>query len=64
MVNKRVIREHLLRDPVILAAMSEHRKAKNSSEEKTRRNVEQYVDEIVPFFDVLSYYKLGYNIAR
>jgi glycerol-3-phosphate O-acyltransferase len=64
LVNKRVIREHLLHDPVILAAMEEHRKAKNSSEEETRRNVEQYVDEIVPFFDVLSYYKLGYNIAR
>lgn len=34
------------------------------SETETRRQVEQYVDEIVPFFDVLSYYKLGYNIAR
>ena len=34
------------------------------SEAETRRQVEQYVDEIVPFFDVLSYYKLGYNIAR
>ena len=34
------------------------------SESQTRRQVELYVDEIVPFFDVLSYYKLGYNIAR
>jgi glycerol-3-phosphate O-acyltransferase len=34
------------------------------SEAETRRQVELYVDEIVPFFDVLSYYKLGYNIAR
>ncbi len=34
------------------------------SEAETQRQVELYVDEIVPFFDVLSYYKLGYNIAR
>jgi len=29
-----------------------------------RRRVEQYVDEIVPQLNVLSYYKIGYNLAR
>ncbi len=64
LVNKRVIRENLLHDPVVLQAMEEHRRANGSSEQETRRNVEDYIDEIVPFFDVLSYYKFGYNIAR
>ena len=26
--------------------------------------VNQYIDEIVPFFNVLSYYRIGYNLAR
>jgi len=64
LVNKRVIREHLLSDQVILEAMKEHRRVKGSSEEDTRKSVERYIDEIVPFFDVLSYYKFGYNVAR
>ncbi len=34
------------------------------SETEGSELVEDYVNEIVPFFDVLSYYKLGYNIAR
>jgi len=29
-----------------------------------RRRVEQYVDEIVPQLNVLSYYKIGYNLAK
>src|SRR5207247_2576106 len=29
-----------------------------------RRQVEQYVDEIVPQLNVLSYYKIGYNLAK
>jgi glycerol-3-phosphate O-acyltransferase len=64
LVNKRVIREDLLRDRVVVEAMQEHMKVKGASEEETRRSVEAYADEIVPFFDVLSYYKLGYNVAR
>ena len=64
LVNKRVIREQLLSDQVISEAMKEHRRVKGSSEEDTRKSVERYIDEIVPFFDVLSYYKFGYNVAR
>src|SRR5260221_8200577 len=40
--------------------MKEHR----LSELETRVRVEQYIDEILPFFNVLSYYKLGYNISK
>ncbi|HET7042870.1 MAG TPA: 1-acyl-sn-glycerol-3-phosphate acyltransferase, partial [Gemmatimonadales bacterium] len=33
-------------------------------EPEVRHRVERYIDEIVPYFNVLSYYRLGYNLAR
>jgi glycerol-3-phosphate O-acyltransferase len=40
--------------------MHEHR----VGELETRIRVERYIDEILPFFNVLSYYKFGYNASR
>jgi glycerol-3-phosphate O-acyltransferase len=40
--------------------MTEH----GLSEKTVRRQVRRYLDEIIPHFNVLSYYKLGYNIAK
>ena len=34
------------------------------SEADARKAVEEYISEIVPVFNVLSYYKFGYNVAR
>jgi len=34
------------------------------SEQTVRRQVRRYLDEIIPHFNVLSYYKLGYNVAK
>jgi len=34
------------------------------SEKAVRRQVRKYLDEIIPHFNVLSYYKLGYNLAK
>ena len=34
------------------------------SEKAVRRQVRKYLDEIIPHFNVLSYYKLGYNVAK
>jgi len=62
--SKRVIREELLRDPVVLAAMERQCAADGVDELDCRVRVERYVDEIVPYFSILSYYKFGYNIAR
>ena len=64
LVSKPAIRDALLRDTTVQAAIHDHCNRHGVNEAETRRLVEQYVDEIVPFFDVLSYYKLGYNIAR
>jgi glycerol-3-phosphate O-acyltransferase len=64
LVERDRIREQLLRDPVILAAVDEHASEHGMAESQVRLRVNQYVDEIVPFFSVLSYYRLGYNLAR
>jgi len=40
--------------------MAEH----GLSEKTVRRQVRKYLDEIIPHFNVLSYYKLGYNVAK
>ena len=34
------------------------------TEKAVRRLVRKYLDEIIPHFNVLSYYKLGYNVAK
>ncbi len=64
LVSKRRIRESLLSDPVVRLAMGEHAREHGVSELDARVRVERYVDEIVPQFNVLSYYKFGYNVAR
>src|SRR4051812_17808400 len=44
--------------------MKTYMKEKKLSELETRVRVEQYIDEILPFFNVLSYYKIAYNLSR
>jgi glycerol-3-phosphate O-acyltransferase len=40
--------------------MAEH----GLTEKQVRRQVRAYLDEIIPHFNVLSYYKVGYNVAK
>jgi len=40
--------------------MAEH----GLSEQAVRRQVRKYLDEIIPHFNVLSYYRIGYNAAK
>ena len=64
LVQRDRIREALVADPVIAAAIAEHATLHRMSEPQVRLRVNQYVDEIVPFFNVLSYYRIGYNLYR
>jgi glycerol-3-phosphate O-acyltransferase len=64
LVNKQAIREELMRDDAVSAAIEEHCRTSGATRAEAWTRVDDYVDEIVPFFDVLSYYKIGYNIAR
>lgn len=64
LVSKRTIREQLLQDPRVLAAVREYGQEHGVTQLDARIRVERYIDEIVPYFNVLSYYRLGYNLAR
>lgn len=64
LVRRSVIRDELLLDDAIHAAIRVHCREHNLPEPQVRAQVEAYIREIVPFFNVLSYYRLGYNLSR
>jgi glycerol-3-phosphate O-acyltransferase len=64
LVSKRAIRDELLRDNVVQHAIGEYRRQHGTTEMDVRVRVESYIEEIVPYFNVLTYYRFGYNVAR
>jgi glycerol-3-phosphate O-acyltransferase len=64
LVRRSVIRDELLLDDAVHAAIRAHCREHHVPEPEVRTRVEGYIREIVPFFNVLSYYKLGYNLSR
>ncbi len=64
LVRRDRIREALLQDPVVVSAIAAYAAERRADPGQVRRMVNEYIDEIVPFFNVLSYYKLGYNLSR
>ena len=64
LVRRSVIRDELLLDDTVHAAIRAHCREHHLPEPEVRALVESYIREIVPFFNVLSYYKLGYNLSR
>lgn len=61
---RRRVKEALLDDPVVGAAVADHAREHRLPEARVWRRVARYIDEIVPYLNVLSYYKLGYNAAK
>lgn len=64
LVRRSIIRDELLLDDAVHAAIRAHCREHGVPEPEVRARVESYIREIVPFFNVLSYYKLGYNLSR
>jgi glycerol-3-phosphate O-acyltransferase len=64
LVASALVKRELLADPEIGRAIDAHAVAHRQTRARVERKVARYVDEIVPFFNVLSYYKLGYNISK
>jgi glycerol-3-phosphate O-acyltransferase len=64
LVSRRSIHDDLILDPIVVGAMRDHMRQHKLTELEVRVRVEQYIDEILPFFNVLSYYRLGYNLAK
>jgi glycerol-3-phosphate O-acyltransferase len=64
LVERDEIRVVLMSDPAVMAAITTYAREHDTGEGSVRVRVNEYIDEIVPFFNVLSYYKLGYNFSR
>ncbi|MFL5479893.1 MAG: 1-acyl-sn-glycerol-3-phosphate acyltransferase, partial [Gemmatimonadaceae bacterium] len=64
LAKKSFIRASLLDDPAIARAVDEHSRESNVPQAETWRRVETYIDEIVPFFNILTYYKIGLAFSR
>src|SRR4051812_17436073 len=64
LTEKARIREDLLKDKEVLDAMLEHARESGASLAETETRVRLYLDEIVPAFDLISYYRVGMPIAR
>ncbi|MGH7569147.1 MAG: 1-acyl-sn-glycerol-3-phosphate acyltransferase, partial [Gemmatimonadales bacterium] len=61
---RRLAQAALAEDPAIAAAVRAHSAAHGLPEAAVRRRANAYLDEILPHFNVLSYYKVGYNLAK
>ena len=64
LTKKALIKETLLADESIAAAVKEHSAECSIDEAATWRRVEEYIDEIVPFFNILTYYKVGLAVSK
>lgn len=63
-MHKVVVKHELMNDPDIHEEIIAHAKEKNLTIYEVEGRVEGYIDEIVPAFNLLSYYKIGYWVAN
>jgi glycerol-3-phosphate O-acyltransferase len=64
LARRRFVRERLIADEGIAAAVREHARENGVSEEQVWRKVHGYITEIVPFFNIVAYYQVGYRVAK
>ena len=57
------VRARLLDDPAIEAAVARHAAERGVEERKVWETVDGYIHEIVPFFNFIAYYHIGYRVA-
>ena len=58
------VRGLLLADPVIAEAVEAHVATTGSERVTAWRMVDEYVREIVPFFNIIAYYEVGFRLSR
>ena len=64
LASRKHVRAQLLCDSVIADAVSEHARAEQINEAAAWKRVDAYIDEIVPFFNVIAYFEIGYRVSR
>jgi len=62
--SKSHVRAALLSDPRVADAVARHVRETGEDEPAAWERVHEYVEEIVPNFNLISYYRLGYGVAR
>lgn len=63
LASRRHVRERLMTDEVIEEAVRTHAAEHGTSLHDGWRRVDSYIHEIVPFFNVVAYYQVGYRAA-
>ena len=61
--SRKAVRERLLNDPAVAAAVRDHAASTGMTVDDVWKRVEEYVREIVPFFNVVAYYQIGYRVS-
>ena len=64
LTRKKYIKFQLLKEVEIWEEMDKYAEENNITREEALDRVEGYIDEILPFFNVLSYYKFGYASSK
>lgn len=64
LTSRPIIRAVLLENEAIARAVRVHARENEITEAETWKKVEAYIDEIVPFFSILAYYRFGYFVSR
>ena len=64
LARKQVVRDLLLTDPQVAAAVRNHADEHQLAEGRVWKQVQDYIDEIVPFFNILTYYRIGLVVSR
>jgi glycerol-3-phosphate O-acyltransferase len=64
LANRANIRAEIIGDPAIAEAIREHAKETGVSESEGLKRVHSYITEIVPFFNVIAYFQIGYRLSR
>ena len=64
LAEKSRVRELLLANPHVVRAVAGHSAAHGLSPDKVWSRVGEYIDEIIPSFNILAYYRFGYVVSR
>jgi glycerol-3-phosphate O-acyltransferase len=64
LTRRRWIVDNLLADATIAEAVKEYARANGVSEDVAWARVREYLREIVPYFNILAYYRVGYAISH
>ena len=64
LASRKSVRARLLGDEAIARAVRDHAATTGVSEPAAWKRVEVYIHEIVPFFNVVAYYQIGYRVAE